>query len=110
MPSDTLTLLLDAVRSHAWLAVVGYGITIVVAIARKLGPELWRKLPRRLQWLPAVVLAALAGAAEALIMGEPWPVALAVVAYAALIGGTTAVGALHTVKRLAGKPAEGPKP
>jgi hypothetical protein len=101
--TDTITSLLDAINEHAWLAVVGYGITIVLAIARKLGPSLWAKLPRRAQWVPAVALAAMAGAVEPLISGGTWQQAVAVAVYAGAVAGCVAVGALHTAKRLTGQ-------
>lgn len=104
--TDTITHLLDAINEHAWLAVVGYGITIVLAIARKLGPKAWAGIPRRAQWVPAVVLAALAGAAEPLISGGTWQQAIAVAVYAGAVAGCVAVGALHTAKRLTGRKAQ----
>jgi hypothetical protein len=106
---DALSSMLEAIEANAWLAVVGYGITLVLAIARKLGPGLWAKLPRRAQWVPAVVLAAFAGAAEPLMHGGTWQQAVAVAVYAGAVAGCVAVGALHTAKRLTGRTPKPPE-
>lgn len=100
-----LMALIDAVRAHAWLAVVGYAVAILVAIMRKLGPGVWASVPARWQWAPAVVLSALAALSTALVGGASWVEALAVALYTAIVGGCTAVGAVHTTKRLAGRKA-----
>jgi hypothetical protein len=91
--------LANAIQSGAWYPILGVSITLLVAIAKRLQPVWFGLIPTRWQWIPAIVIAALGSFTVAYENGETWLVAV----IGAITAGLTAIGAHHTVKRVAGK-------
>lgn len=71
------TLLLSAIQSHAWPAVVGCALVLVVYLARlpALAPQ-WQRLPAAYRPLVPVLLGVASGVAESLSTHQPWLPAL----------------------------------
>lgn len=70
-------LLLQAISSHAWPAVVGAVLVVVVYLAKlpAMAPQ-WQRLPAGHRPLVPVLLGVLSGVAEALSTHQPWLPAL----------------------------------
>lgn len=100
---ETITQLIQAVQTRAWYAVAALALTLLIALWRMWQPKVWDKIPERLQWLPAVLLAAAGAFVAAWETGATWLEALVVAIYSALTTGTSAIGWAHTGKRLLGK-------
>lgn len=91
---------LAALAARDWYALAVMAVLLLVAII-KARPAVWDRLPRRLQWLPAVLMGAAAGFVDAARAGEAWHLALAQAVGAGLQIGLGAVGTYHAiVKRL----------
>jgi hypothetical protein len=70
-------LLLQALTSHAWPAVVGACLVLVVYLARLPGVQpQWQRLPAAYRPLVPVLLGVVSGVAEALSTRQPWLPAL----------------------------------
>lgn len=56
----------EAIDPHLWFAAVAVAVGAIVALARKLAPASWDKLPSRFKVLPAAIIGALltAGAGD----------------------------------------------
>lgn len=69
--------LIQAIQSHAWPAIVGAVLVVVVYLARlpALQPQ-WQRLPAVYRPLVPVVLGIVSGVAEALSTHQPWMPAL----------------------------------
>lgn len=100
MPQSDITAIVAAVEARAWYPAIAGAITLLLVLLRRVAPETWARLPRRWQWVPAVVLAALAAFADAATSGVTWRVALALTAYSVLSAGMTAIGLHHAAKRV----------
>ncbi len=110
MPDLTSTL--QALQAHAWYPAAAGIVTLLLALFRRVAPETWARLPRRWQWVPAVVLAALGAFVDAYASGVSWRIALVLTAYGAVTAGLGAIGLLHAAKRVAGggEPPDGAVP
>jgi hypothetical protein len=95
--------IIGAIEARAWYPAAGLGAMLLLRLARQVAPAAWARVPRRWQWLPVVVMAALAALADAYAGGATVEVAVAMVAYAAL-SAMTAIGAHHTARRVGGEP------
>jgi hypothetical protein len=102
MPDLTSTL--QALQAHAWYPAAAGIVTLLLALFRRVAPETWARLPRRWQWVPAVLLAALGAFVDAYASGVSWRIALVLTGYGAVTAGLGAIGLLHTAKRMADKP------
>jgi hypothetical protein len=100
MDTETLLRFVDAVQAHAWYAIFGYGCTLLIALARKWKPLWWQWVPVRLQWAPSMALVGLGAFVTAWATGLQVQYAVAVALWTMAVGGPTAVGTLHTVKRI----------
>ncbi len=107
MEQEAIAPLIQAVRDHAWYAVFGYAITLLIAVWRVWKPVLWERIPYRLQWLPALVLTGLTAFLTAWQTGLEPVHAVAVAAWAVAVGGPAAIGGAHTGKRLLGMGGDG---
>ena len=101
MPTD-ITAIVQSIQAHAWYPAAAGVITLLLALFRRIAPATWDRLPRRWQWVPAVVLATLGAFVDGYAQGVPWRVALALAAYAALTAGMAAIGLAHAGKRVTG--------
>ena len=95
--------ILAALAARDWYAAAVAGVLIAVAIL-KARPTIWDRLPRSLQWLPAVLLGAAIGFVDAAQSGIVWHLALIQAASAGLQIGLGAVGVYHASKRVVSKP------
>lgn len=106
MPTD-ITAIVQSIQAHAWYPAAAGVITLLLALFRRVAPATWDRLPRRWQWVPAVVLATLGAFADGYAQGVPWSVALALAAYAALTAGAAAIGLVHVTKRVTSSGSDG---
>jgi hypothetical protein len=90
--------LADAIESGAWYPILGIVITGLVSLFKRFHPVVFALLPTRLQWIPAVVLAACGSFALSFETGDRWLVAV----IGAFTAAATAIGTHHTAKRAAG--------
>lgn len=109
MPTD-ITAIVQSIQAHAWYPAAAGVITLLLALFRRIAPATWERLPRRWQWVPAVVLATLGAFVDGYAQGVPWRVALALAAYAALTAGAAAIGLVHVTKRVTGSGSDGGTP
>jgi uncharacterized membrane protein YhaH (DUF805 family) len=108
MDTEAIPQLIQAVRDGAWYAVFGYAITLVIALWRIWQPSVWKRIPRRWQWAPALGLTGLTTFVAAWQLGVEPAHAVAVAVWAVLVGGPAAIGMAHTAKRLLEKKEEPP--
>lgn len=99
MPTD-ITTIVQSIQAHAWYPAAAGVITLLLALFRRVAPATWDRLPRRWQWVPAVVLATLGAFVDGYAQGAPWGVALALAGYAAATTGMAAIGLAHAGKRI----------
>jgi len=90
----------QSIQAHAWYPAAAGVITLLLALFRRVAPATWDRLPRRWQWVPAVVLAMLGAFVDGYAQGVSWRVALALAGYAALTAGMAAIGLVHAGKRV----------
>ena len=95
------------VHGHVlWYPLAAAVLTGLIALWKRVPESVrvpaWNKVPRRLQWLPAVATAGIGGFTDAFAQHAPWGVALATALYAVVAAGMTSVGLSHTWKRITG--------
>lgn len=95
--------LITAIESRAWYSLAGLLVTLLLRLWSALAPRLSERIPRRWQWVPAVAVSSLAAFVDQQVAGAHWLVALGMAVYAAVSAGGVAIGAYHTVKRVAGQ-------
>ena len=98
--TDQILSINDAIGQRAYYPLAAFLITILVSLLRKLGPDLFNRIPKNFQWLPAVILNAGGAFIEAEASGEAVSSAILLALYAAVLGGSASVGAHHISKRL----------
>lgn len=108
--TQDITAIVAAVEARAWYPAIAGAITLLLVLLRRISPETWDRLPRRWQWVPAVVLAALAAFVDAASSGVTWKVALALTFYSVLSAGMAAIGLHHSTKRVTGSGSDGSTP
>jgi hypothetical protein len=99
---DTITVLVAALSARAWYPLAAALVTCVIQVLKLVTPTTWERLPRRWQWVPAVLLATLGAFAEAASAGEHWGTAVALAVYGGITIGLASLGILHAGKRLGG--------
>ena len=109
MPTD-ITTIVQSIQAHAWYPAAAGVITLLLALFRRVAPATWDRLPRRWQWVPAVLVATLGAFVDGYAQGAPWGVALALAGYAAVTAGLAAVGLVHVTKRVTGSGTDGSTP
>lgn len=92
-----LSELVSAWHARDWYALVVVAVVALMRLATK--TEAWHHVPRRLQWLPPVLMGAGAGLAGAYYEGAPWTAAALQALAAGLQIGLGAVGVHHALKR-----------
>lgn len=97
-----------AIEHRAWYSLAAAVLTLAIALWRRYQPLVWDRIPRRWQWLPAVLVPAAGAFVHAEMTGLSIGVALAVTLYAMISGGMTAIGLAHTAKRIIGPSEEAP--
>lgn len=107
---DEVKGLSDAIEAKAWYPLVAYAVALLIRIFRTWKPRLFEEkdgkpaiLPARIQWLPALLLAAATACVDGFASGYSWKITLILVIYAAATGGVGAVGVHRVGKELAGK-------
>lgn len=110
MDLEQVLQLMAAVNEKSYPLAVGLGVMILITLVRKAMPDTaWDQyVPEKLQWLPAVVLAALTTLALSLQSGEEVKLAVVKALYGALASGLMAVGA-HRVGKETTRPATPPQ-
>lgn len=98
---------LKALESRAWYPFAAALLTLVIALWRNVQPAVWDLIPRRWQWVPVTLLGAAAGFVDAEVHGASLMMALVMALYASVSGGMTAIGFVHTYKRVKGPDPDG---
>lgn len=104
---DLIPKLIEAAQERAWYPLIAIVCSMVIAIWRKVQPLAFERIPPQLQWIPAVVLAALASFVESQASGVGWQVAIGLAFWAAFAAGIPAIGLHRVVKEVAKKPEGG---
>lgn len=97
----------QVMAARSWWPAVSGVVVLLLLVLRRVAPAQWARLPRRWQWVPAVLLALLGGATEAIVRGADWRETLAAALYAVIAVGLPAIGLYHSSKRIG--PGGGPE-
>lgn len=97
---QTLTDLLEALSTRAWYPFAAIGLTLLIAIGKRVAPFVWDRIPQAWQWVPIVAAAGAGAFVEAWSSGVGWQAAMGLALYTALFGGMAGIGTHHTGKRV----------
>lgn len=100
---ETISALVDAIKTHSWYAIAGFAVTLVVSLLRSVAPTAWASLPAWAKPLPAVVLSSSTAFVTAFQAGLPWEQAIGVFIYTAITATLVALGLANAVIRFSGK-------
>lgn len=110
---DEVKGLSDAIQVKAWYPLVAYAVALLIRIITVWKPRLLEEvdgkpplLPKRIQWLPAVLIAAGTALWDGFSAGYSWQTSLILVVYAAATGGPGAVGVYRIGKETFKKTAK----
>lgn len=93
----------QAIETRAWYPLAGIVVALVLRVWTRLGPTLLvGRIPRRWQWVPPVVVPALAAFVESQSSGLSLVAAVAMSVYAGVSAGGAAIGLHHAAKRIGG--------
>ena len=100
MDQETLVRLIAALEGRQWMLALPLALVAVIALGKYIAPAVWHWIPRRLQWVPAVLGAAAAALVDALASGMAWPEAVGLVVSAVVMAAPASIGFWHALKRI----------